>query len=576
MLLGYDIVYLGSPYANRRWIRGLRRVSGVMTRLSGVDRHPTPVVDIRITPDGEEIPGFQPMDIRSRQLATDLLASNTDSAVVDHLAELFDREGAESYYIKGSAYYGGLRWHVLDILKLSAKHESVDHVMTPFFSGFKLDLEGCRRVETDGVVTTAYLTGRDLFTTVSVLVMLTKRYLLGETPTDAGSYRIANEVGNLSYVDGDGGQPNYLVDGDTITDEDILYYLTSHEYIGTQTKEEIDEFAAATEGFVDQRTVAPSLGECIRLATHYWRYDADSIAEMKLLRRAATVAVEFDTLYRYFDIEYDTTPMLSNDKRYCRQDSGIITALANEHGTENINYQTRPFYLYTFSHQYHSVDKHYVWSEAWVTPKRTGAFAYVDETEAVGNIHPPVESDTAASEDLVTVFPTDINSNSYMTRQYHEDLLKLTFELARSYPDYEFIWKPKFEAQSDRLLSTVQDPPANFSVEGDLYDAKSFIDRSAMIMAIGFTSPGIQAFMREKNTIYYADIGDIDGPLADAEFVCETVERVCDLFARYDEGYTVPESLYDQFDPFRDGTARDRILADLFPDEHRVTAVDQR
>ena len=570
LFLRYDIIYLKSTYRLQWWARGLRKGNRVVSRvvgreLSSID---TPFVDVRFTPEGETIDGFQPMDLQAKRTTTDVLRANIDTDAVDQLASMFDREGAESFYIKGTAHYGDLNWSVLDLIKLTSRHDTVDHLLVPHFRQLDLPISGCQRVGNPNVGIDLYLAIRGLTTRISLTVMLAKRYLRGDSPEHiAGeAYTIANEVGDPSYMDGKAGQPDYLVDGTTLTDDDTLYYMTSHPVIGGVSDEEVERFVAGTASFVDLRTTAPSLLRCCRMALQFWRYDARSVSDLQLLRHAATVWIEFDTLYRYADIDYDTTPTFSNDKRRARLDSGLVTAIANEHDTVNVNYQTRPFYIYSWEHNYDSVDKLYVWSDEWTTASRKRAFDYVDDTEVVGNVFLTTNHDDGHREDLVSVFTTDINANDRHTLAYNRTLLDITLELARSYPGYEFLLKPKFENQRDKLLDSVEDPPANFSVEGDLYETDSLIDRSTVTIAIGVTSPGVDAFMRGVNTIYYSDIGELDGPLGDAEFVCGTRECILELFKRYDEGYTTPADILDQFDPFRDGQARDRILADLLSD----------
>jgi len=73
--------------------------------------------------------------------------------------------------------------------------------------------------------------------------------------------------------------------------------------------------------------------------------------------------------------------------------------------------------------------------------------------------------------------------------------------------------------------------------------------------------------MRGRNVIYYAEgFGPESYLLNSSEISCSTREEVMDLFGRYAEGYRVDRATLEQFDPFLDGGARDRIIEDMLGD----------
>jgi hypothetical protein len=141
--------------------------------------------------------------------------------------------------------------------------------------------------------------------------------------------------------------------------------------------------------------------------------------------------------------------------------------------------------------------------------------------------------------------------------------VNICIELAEIHPDYDFILKPKFQRHTDELISNLPEFPENFSIKEGLYDTEELVAQSDIVLAIGFTSPGIDAIMRETDTIIYSELGEVTDPLGSTRVVCESREEVINLFNEYASGVHIDSGFVDQLDPYRDGKAYDRIAADL-------------
>lgn len=567
LLLRYDTVFVSTTYRHTRRARRVQRLLKFVNEKFGINIQNSnfSFLNVRIVPNGEDVDGFQPMDLKAKRLTTEILQETEADRIRDDLAVRVGQQGANSFFVKGTAYHENFSQYVLDLLKLEAMYDHVNHVPRPHFPIDDIPIEACHAVSLGERRARRYVTLTKVITASNVLFGLLRRSLFNpgiEVPARR-SFPIANEIGHPDYVEGKPGQADYLVDGEKITEGDILFYRSCRPIIGGLDAESLDEFAATHENFVDLRDASPSLSRILNLTLSFWRADERTLSDIGLLTKALSRRVEFGTLYREFDIQYDTTPTFSNDKRAARFDSGLVTGLANDYGTENVNYQTRSFYIYSFEHEFDCLDRLYVWSEEWVTAQESAAFENVREITPVGNTYQSNSDSQTADDRLVAVFTTDLDHDGRHNLSYNLEFLEVVFELSERNPEYEFVLKPKFANQTETLLAESPQLPPNVRIKEGLYNTGPLIEESYITIAIGITSPGIEAFMNGTRTIYYSDIGELNGPLADAEFVCETTSCVLKLFEQYKTGYRVDQTVRERFDPFGDEKARDRIVSNL-------------
>lgn len=561
MLVRYDTVYV--TYVSR-WYR---LVSRVLTWIETTFLTPLnlrmPTFGIAVVPAGKDVPDFPSIEVDARQLVTDILLEDPPSRPVEHMESRFTREGAESFAIKSVAYYGGLFRFIQDVAKLEAERGGVDYLQQPHFLDRDLGFEKSNPVTEDGKLLSLYLSYYQIKCVVGLGIRLLSRVgSASDRQVDATDFVLTSEVGNVEYVEGSAGQADYLLQSDRLDTDDVLFYRTSHPLVtSVENDETLAEFGTEDRHFVDLREVTISLRRYGELLRYVHGGDFRSLAEISTVARSVPVAVEFGALFARYDVDHNVALTFSNDMRKVRLDSGLITGVAELHGVHNVDYQTRPFYFNSFEHLCNRHHTLYIWSEDWVTDPKY--FSFVDRIVPVGNVFTEDEPVEETDPNLVSVFSTDVNVDGRNTLAYNVNFVTTCLELAASYPDYQFVLKPKFQRHTDQLMANLPEFPENFAVEEGLYDTEELVSQSSVVLAIGFTSPGIDAIMREKDTIIYSELGDVPDPLGSARVVCESHDDVVALFDAYADGDHIDAEFVDRLDPYRDGKAYDRIVADL-------------
>lgn len=560
-LFRYDTVYV--TYVSR-WYRVVSRVvTWIDTTFLSPLHILVPRYRFAVVPAGKDVPDFPSIEVEARERVTDILWEDPPSRPVEHMASRFTHQGAESFAIKSVAYYGGLFRYIQDVAKLKMERGGVDYLQQPHFVDRDLGFEESTRVRTDGRWLSIFLSYYRLKRVIGLAVRHLSRIGFSRPPRpDETDYVLASEVGNVEHVQGSAGQADYLLESDRLDVDDVLFYRTSHPLVtSVDNDEELAEFRTGERQYVDLRAEPISIRRYVELLTYVLDGTYGSTAEIATVARSVPVAIEFGALFSRFDVDHNVSLTFSNDMRKVRLDSGLITGVAEERGVHNIDYQTRPYYFNSFEHLCNRHHTLYLWSEDWITDPKY--FRYVDRDVAVGNVFTEDEPHDETESNLVSVFSTDVNVDGRNTLAYNVNFVTTCIELAETHPDYEFVLKPKFQRHTDQLVSNLPEFPENFSIEEGLYDTEELVARSDIVLAIGFTSPGIDAIMREKDTIIYSELGDVPDPLGSARVVCESQEDVIALFDEYANGTHIDSEFVDRLDPYRDGNAYERIVADL-------------
>lgn len=518
--------------------------------------------EVRKVKDGKDIESFPSMSVTADKDSTKIMTDNRDTDIVEWMANTFDGDGAESYYMKSTWLYTGLRKFVTDLHKLNQASEyqfdEIYYMPFPFFRPF--EIQGFHLVSASKLTSACILYIKCRLGTKLVLNFFQRLFYDYSLIDGIPQRLLTTEVGNPKYVNGSAGQADYLIDGDTIDEDDVIFYKTSHDMLDDASSEEYEEFQDSVDIFVDLRKSPISVKKALKLTHYYFCSPIQSVSDSRVMRRSATVFIEYSYLFDNCDIEYNISPTFSNDKRRVRMESGLITALCDDYDIRNVDYQTRPYYINTLEHMKNSHDLLYIWSKDWVTDD--DMFEFIDEMIVVGNVF-DMSSFNGSSTNVVSIFTTDITADGRNTLQYNINLVNICTELARKYPAYEFILKPKFEQQTGILLEQTHVFPDNMQVQQGIYDTEELITESDIVIAIGFTSPGIDALSREKNTIIYSELELSNSLLHQLDVVCWTKTGVINRFDRFSNGKNMDYSIYDNIDPYRDGEARSRIANDL-------------
>jgi hypothetical protein len=561
-LSGYDRIYYshGGPLA-----RTLAKIRMAVGRCRA---------NVIAVPPGSEIKGFPAIDIACRERAGQLLFERAWTEMQRALSPL-DPEAVTAFCIKCASFgsvihFGFPRLHVgfsncmVDIGKVSAllEGEPFDCHLAPFFPRFDILIpDQARQIETADRGFWRMILKASVWLHLAFRMLPRTGALRWPLPADR-SFQLATEVGHPAFMQGRGGQANYLCDKEHLPERDVLFYKSSYSMIDVAdvSYEKLEQSGS----FVDLRKLKLwTLRECWQHLRHLGHQSFGSLLELQLYAYAIYFGTEYAVLLRQGRVRAHVHLTFTNDKRRARFDGGLATAWARACGVCSFSYQTRPVLSYCSDFCMDCFDIFFAWSPFWV-PRDHLYFKGLKRIEYCGNVHAPMSQRKSPLADdtvrIVSVFNADISLNSYNTLGHNLGLMKAVMVLADRYPDIRFILKPKFRSQADALLAELPPPPENFEVYLGDYDTEKLIAESFVVMALAFTSPGFDAMAAGVNTIYYSELGHRDHPVDQLEVVCRSVPEVEALFERYMHGQRVDASLIEGGPDAAGGSARDRIL----------------
>jgi len=180
----------------------------------------------------------------------------------------------------------------------------------------------------------------------------------------------------------------------------------------------------------------------------------------------------------------------------------------------------------------------------------------------------------------VAVFPSDILTfapdasgcyGNFYTLGYALEFLRACARLALEHPDLEFTVKTKHAEHVDLVLEDaalgelVERARDNFHfVRQARGDYAQLLFDADIVLAIGFTTPGVEGLLLGKPLIYYSRIEHDGHAFAGLPgTVAESEEELRALFAEVrrdpQEYARRHQAQITRLDPFRDGAARERI-----------------
>ena len=398
-------------------------------------------------------------------------------------------------------------------------------------------------------------------------------------------YLVATELVDDECFRGRPGDADYLVSanpagtslkGTSLNDEEILLYVTGGQ------KSFLPSLRASHDRFdVVDLSVAP-LGAARILSSMYghmkvfWRTLSTGGSNFFLKSNIVYIDKlhDLDLLFSNYRIKshiYGTHP---NGRTAFRYDSGLVTGLCRKHGVKSIGLQTRSAYSMGNEYCFNSFDTFCMWGEAWVEAYRD--FQFVRDYEIVGSIF--LDGYAALKplrkEDCVklALFPTGITKDEahhYTLTSTVDFLLACigaasSLNKARGSDAYRVAVKLKDPEDAQTLMSSER---YRSGVEGagvDVeyitsrrHDIEECINESDAVIAIGFTTPGMDAFLLGKKAAYYSTFENVNSVFRDGKGLVLGSEG--DVKRFLSEGVSVEKKYVDSLDPFRDGRARERI-----------------
>lgn len=329
-----------------------------------------------------------------------------------------------------------------------------------------------------------------------------------------------------------------------------------------------------------------TLHEALRLPAlaALWAFRRPGIVPL-VSRRLLSEFLEWAPLFDHADIGilvYNTFP---NGPGSFRTDSGLVTALANRRGTLVAGLQTRSFYLRKWEDAFDCYDLYFFWGPRYEELVGQSGTRWLRHVEVLGN--PNLKSDlleSGACHDpspgtrrTVLAFTGDVHPagaffKHHYTYDYTVRFLVGLAEFARSHPNTYVEVKLKDPVGEDlyrgdaRLRDLI---PSNFrflSLERDHY--AQVLGRADVVAAMGFTSPGTDAILLRKPTIFYSELGTSRNAFAwgsgiIAHSISDFVDDLAEIVEDPRQRIAGQESLAVELDPFADGRAYHRIVGAL-------------
>lgn len=480
-----------------------------------IDKSIFKFLNIEFIKDGSEIKNYPSLEAKSREKISKI-AFEYDSSIIKSLEKILNKEAAKSFFIKGICYYSGV-----------ANYYKSYYVLTEYYKRDSEDIFCLFESETSKIIKIKPLIKLSFFKViirniqkVKLVCILIMNYFFGKDNSienEKKEFVFASEISDIKFTNKKFAEPNYLCS------DNCLFYLTSQKNISSI---DFNSFVNV-DNFIDIRNrklSKKSLKILFSFLTHVKHLDRENYL---LIKQLFITYAEYDFLFRSFNIKNNIFLQFSNDKRYVRLDSAIVTSLANSYGARNISYQTRTPYLndYTFYYDYFNV--FFSWSRFWYSK---------DEISRFFNKIVPIGINNAdilkQNSKKITIFTSDITTETHNTKSYNINIIEIAKQLACKYQNFQFIIKTKFEEQSKREFKDIK-LSSNMKYVYGTYNLDELIDNSFLVLAMGFTSPGFQALIKGVNTIYYSELVDIENSVANFEFVAYNYDDVEKLFEKY-------------------------------------------
>ena len=279
-----------------------------------------------------------------------------------------------------------------------------------------------------------------------------------------------------------------------------------------------------------------------------------------------------------------------------RWNSAVVTGLCRKNGVHSNGIQTRVFDAREYEFCFDCYDTYFAWGAAWIEMMGS-AFKYAGEIVYTGVFTLPEllktsniekENSIPIRENIknkwqyqVMIFPTEVQSilsaynGNFYTKNYVIDFLTKCAQLAAQYPDIIFICKPKDSDDIELIKSDEKFKEVYSSLQGNFIFLNQgrmkywdVLQNSDIAISIGFTSPGLDALLAGKRSIYYSHFrkaGSVFETIPN--FVVKNSSALNELFYKIihsdlEEG-NVSENELCELDPFHDGKAKERLINNL-------------
>lgn len=407
-------------------------------------------------------------------------------------------------------------------------------------------------------------------------------------PRPVSRVRLLAEITDPDRLGGTARDDDYWVDGQRLLPEDFALFLAGPQQRRLDrhgvTVTEV-ESAVRLRGYqfvATARLPVPvaTLTRMMRTWLFAWRSVLRGDSGAGMFRAAWSAYLDLAPLFSLVRTDaciYVKFPFGRSD---WRRDGAVVTALCRRHGVRASGCQNRAVYARHYEFAFDCHDVYCVWGDAWLR-NFDAATKFLKTTRVVGcatltSLLPAVRRGHGVSRvgdgANVLVFPSDVDSGHY-TLSYTLEFLLACRTLAMAHEEDVFQIKAKDPVHVPLFENALRETgplPRNLRVlDRARHDYDQLMADSDFVIAIGYTSPGVEAMLLGKPTLYYSALRDQAHPFgADAACIVRSESELAAKFAAWRAARPdrfQGESFVSALDPFRDGHARQRSLEAMLP-----------
>ena len=606
VILYYDIL----PRYLRGVIRVLRipeeKIISVLSSFSGMS--------IQKVKRGDEVPGYRDLHLKAQEttsvIAEQLIPLLEKSKWVLQMEKLIGRNPAIAYSVKQIAnnqifpqilpiiacYLNvAEKTHYIAVWDYCCPEEWLDviknHLKDVDFKFFKWPKW--------------YVSASKFFFTISFLPVLfivsltyiIKRGVVLRKIVKKKHYKIITEfIDPEKFSNNTPYDADYWIDGKTVKAEDVLFFLTGQQrkvlvrngyniknllenasYRGYEIKN-LDNFAYPLEIIKKTHLIILSLLKCFACD--------GTLLSGNIFLKAWSEYMNFFPLFAHCHAENFIYLTFPNGRTGLRYNSGIVTGLCRSCGILSVGCQTRAVHSKNYEYSFDCFDVHLAWGKIWYEMLGEG-MRFIDKVIIVGCIYLDYllpayrESRDRLTEKAhqgklkVCIFPTDIDPKHHYTLNYALSFMKSCARLAIAHRDIRFVIKSKEPEYTKIILRDSEfmnlyiKAKDNFMfLDRPRYDYADLLFSRDIFIAVGFTTPGMEALLLGKRAIYYNELSYGGTAYRNlSQLVASSEESLNILFEQaiqdYDSYAKMNSVNLDTLDPFRDGEARRRIYKEI-------------
>lgn len=258
------------------------------------------------------------------------------------------------------------------------------------------------------------------------------------------------------------------------------------------------------------------------------------------------------------------------------KDSGVVTAAARAQGVPSLGYQTRCFSLKSHEQLFESYDIWCAWGEPWAEIARR--YGFIRRTCIIGDVN-LVEYDDANETEYrdsagdtidIVVFPFVMwVPEEYSIRDYCLSMVDAVLAAAGRLQRgtgkrYRVSIKAKdredvavFTSHRGLNDAALREGVPMACLSAERHEVADAVAKAHIVVAIGFTTPGMDAILLGKPAYYFTTIEQLHPALEPLpSFVVHDAEQ---LYQAMRGGTVAQAATLDRFDPYRDGKAIMRL-----------------